>query len=43
MSEGGYRSLVHGGKVDEKHVEAAAPAISVYWCALSYDRLGGRA
>ena len=41
MSEGGNRSLVYGGKVDEKHVEAAAPAIRSDRCALGYDRLGG--
>ncbi len=43
VSESGYRSLVYGGKVDEKHVEAAAPVIGLFRCALSNYRLGGKA
>ncbi len=43
MSEDGNRSLVYGGEVDEEHVEAATPVIGLFRCALSYDRLGGKA
>ncbi len=43
MSEDGYRYLVYGGEVDEEHVEAAAPVIGLFRCALSNDGLGGKA
>ena len=41
MAEGGNRSLVYGGQVDEEHVEAAAPAIRLVRCAFDCNRLGG--
>ncbi len=43
VSEDGYLSLIYGGEVDEKHVEAATLVIGLSRCALSYDRLGGKA
>ncbi len=33
VAEGGHCSLVDGGEVDEKHVEAAAPVAILFWCA----------
>ena len=32
-------SLVDGGEVYEKHVESAAPVVSLFWCALRGDAL----
>ena len=41
VAEDGDCFLVDGGEVDEKHVEAAAPVISLSWCALCGYVLSG--
>ena len=32
-------SLVYGGEINEKHVEAAAPVVCLLRCAFNYDGL----
>ncbi len=43
VAEGGDCSLVDGGEVDEKHVEAAAPVVNLSLCALCGYVLSGGA
>ena len=43
VAEDGDCSLVDGGEVDKKHVEAAAPVVGLCWCALRCYVLNGGA
>ena len=43
VAEDGDCSLIDGGEVDEKHVEAAAPFVSLFWCAFCCYVLNGGA
>ncbi len=43
VAEYGNCSLVDGGEVDEKHVKAAAPIVSLFWCAFCCNVLIGGA
>ena len=39
VAEDGDCSLVDGGEVDEEHVESAALAVGLFWCAFRGDAL----
>ena len=43
VAEDGNCSSVDGGEVDEEHVEATAPVVSLFWCALCGYVLNGGA